>query len=230
MSISRLILSIACSWSLVFAPSYAHEVWVDRVLLVHFGDVGERLDPIVPANLSRLVTLGADGAAVAAKLLPIGEVGAVVLPAGAEPALVAVAWDAGYRVKQGEKWVKAPAAEATAATGFRHTVFHSKTIFAWHPRFAQPVGHPLELVPLSDPLSSKVGGTLALRVVADGKPVAGAVIALDEPEVSLTSDADGLITVPLAKAGLHLLRARIAGTEGAGELNQLAVLAFHLKP
>ena len=143
MNLLRLTVSITCAWSLVFTPAlvssaYAHDLWIDRALLVHFGDVGERLDPIVPAKLSGLVAFGADGTAVAAKILPIGEVGAVVLPEKTEPAAVGVVWDAGYRVKNGEKWAKATAEEAIAAGSFRHTVFHSKTILAWNARFAQP--------------------------------------------------------------------------------------------
>lgn len=231
----RLTLSITCAWSLVFTPAlmsttYGHDLWIDRALLVHFGDVGERLDPIVPANLSGLVAFGADGAVVVAKLLPIGEVGAVVLSEKSEPAAIGVVWDAGYRVKDGEKWKKATADEAKAAGTFRHTMFHSKTILAWNARFAEPFGLPFELVPLSDPLAVKAGGTVKLRAIADGKPIAGVVLGLDEPEVSLTSDADGVITVPIAKAGLHLLSARLLGKEGTGDFTRVAVLAFRSQP
>ena len=222
----RLTVSIACAWSLVFAPAYAHDLWVDRALLVHFGDAGERLDPIVPANLANLVAFAADGKAASVKLLPIGEVGAVVLPEAGEPAAVGGVWDAGYRVKKGDKWAKATADEAKAAETFRHTVFHSKTIFAWNARFAQPFGLPLELVPHSDPSAVKAGGELKLTALVDGKPAAGVVLALDQPEVSLTSDAAGLITVPIAKPGLQLLSARLVGKEGAGDLSRVAVLAF----
>lgn len=226
----RLILSIACAWSLVFAPAYAHDLWIDRALLVHFGDVGERLDPVDPANLSGFVAFGADGKVAAARLLPIGEVGAVVLPEAGEPAAVGVVWDAGYRVKKGEKWAKATVEEAKAAGTFRHTVFHSKTILAWNPRFAEPFGLPLELVPQGDPLAVKAGGTLKLIALVDGKPAAGVVLALDQPEVSLTSDADGVLTVPIAKAGLQLLSARLVGKEGNGDLSRVAVLAFRTAP
>lgn len=229
-SLPRLILSSICAWSLVFAPAYAHDLWIDRALLVHFGDVGERLDPINPANLSGFVAFAADGKPAAAKLLPIGEVGAVVLSKAADPAAVGVVWDAGYRVKDGEKWKKTTADEAKAAGTFRHTVFHSKTILAWNPRFAEAFGLPFELVPSSDPFAVKAGGTLVLKALADGKPVAGVTLALDEPEVSLISDANGLISVPIAKAGLHLLSARLLGKEGTGDLTCVAVLAFHTAP
>jgi len=234
-SLLRLSLSITCAWSLVFSPAlisaaYSHDVWIDRALLVHFGDVGERLDPITPAMLSNLVAFGVDGKPAAAKLLPIGEFGAVVLPEAGEPAAVGVVWDAGYRVKKGEKWAKATAEEAKAAETFRHSIFHSKTIFTWNARFAEPFGLPLELVPQSDPTAVKAGGTLKLTALVDGKPAAGVVLALDQPEVTLTSDAAGLITVPIAKAGLQLLSARLVGKEGNGDLSRVAVLAFRTAP
>lgn len=234
-SLLRLSLSITCAWALVFTPAltstaYSHDLWIDRALLVHFGDAGERLDPIVPANLSQLIAFGADGAGVAAKLLPIGEVGAVVLSEKSEPAAVGVVWDAGYRVKNGEKWAKATADEAKAAGTFRHTVFHSKTILSWNARFAESFGLPFELVPQSDPLTVKAGGTLKLKALVDGKPVAGVTLALHDSEVSLTSDTDGIITVPIAKAGLQLLSARLLGKEGSGDFTRVAVLAFRSAP
>jgi nickel transport protein len=229
-SLPQIALSIACAWTLVFAPAYAHDLWIDRALLVHFGDVGERLDPVNPANLSGFVAFGADGKAAAARLLPIGEVGAVVLAEAGEPAAVGVVWDAGYRVKKGEKWAKATAEEAKAAGTFRHSVFHAKTIFTWNARFAEPFGLPLELVPHNDPTAVRAGGTLTLTALVDGKPAAGVVLTLDQPEVSLTSDAAGLITVPIAKAGLHLLSARLVGKEGDGDLSCVAVLAFRSAP
>ena len=85
-------------------------------------------------------------------------------------------------------------------------------------------------MPQSDPLAVKAGGTLKLKALVDGKPVAGAVLALDEPEVALTSDADGVISVPIAKAGLQLLSARLQGKEGTGDFTRVAALAFRSAP
>jgi hypothetical protein len=73
------------------------------------------------------------------------------------------------------------------------------------------LGYPAELVPLDDPYTLKAGATLRLRCLVDGKPVAnqlvvvggraGAVGDTRLPARELRSDADGVIAVPLAKAG-----------------------------
>lgn len=57
------------------------------------------------------------------------------------------------------------------------------------------------------------------------------MLALEEAKQELTSDADGRLTVPIAAAGLHILRAKVTRPDGAnGELNRLAVLAFRIRP
>jgi nickel transport protein len=94
----------------------------------------------------------------------------------------------------------------------------------WSSKFAKTVtgpgspwqtvlGHDIELVPLSDPAAITPGQSLKLRVLFHGKPLAGGqiergdgVTAVPENDIPrFATDADGVATVPIVKAGAHLL-------------------------
>lgn len=86
--------------------------------------------------------------------------------------------------------------------------------------FTRAAGHPLELVPLDDPLSMRPGETLAVRVLANGHAVTNAVVhagrAADAgevatPDLTLTTDANGVIRLPVTRAGLWNIRTAYAG-------------------
>jgi ketosteroid isomerase-like protein len=91
------------------------------------------------------------------------------------------------------------------------------------PRVAtRRVGHPLELVPLRDPSSLTPGDTLALELVFEDRPLAGATVhagavtlgpgadldalAGTERHVELMTDADGRIRLPIREPGLWNVR------------------------
>jgi len=77
----------------------------------------------------------------------------------------------------------------------------------------QPIGHALEVVPLSNPLEWRVGDEVHVRVLLHGKPVEGLrVSALREglpPHTyvsSRTTDDDGQVSIRLPRAGLWMVR------------------------
>lgn len=71
------------------------------------------------------------------------------------------------------------------------------------------LGHDLEIVPLSDPLSVRPGQSLRLRVLFQGQPLAGGsiergdgVTAVPEADIPrFATDGDGVAEVPIVKAG-----------------------------
>lgn len=75
----------------------------------------------------------------------------------------------------------------------------------------EPFGFALELVPQADPTRLAAGGTLAVRLLRDGKPAAGLAVGMvraGEKSGSLqTTDADGRVTLAFARRGRYLLRA-----------------------
>jgi uncharacterized GH25 family protein len=75
----------------------------------------------------------------------------------------------------------------------------------------EPSGLSLEFIPLRDPTSLRVGGTLPVRLLENGKPLAdfpvGVVPEADSQGTILKTDGDGRASIPLPRSGRYLLRA-----------------------
>ena len=85
--------------------------------------------------------------------------------------------------------------------------------------YSRVAGHPIEIVPLSDPSTARRGDTLSMRIMWQGRPlaaahvhagVAGAANDSTEPDLSLISDTDGVIRLTLHRGGLWNVRASFA--------------------
>ena len=91
--------------------------------------------------------------------------------------------------------------------------------------FGRGAGHPVEFMPLSDPATARPGDTLAVRLLYRGNPLGGAKVhagaapiaasALTDTatarrarasDASLVTDADGVVRLPLDRAGLWNVR------------------------
>jgi len=74
-----------------------------------------------------------------------------------------------------------------------------------------PMELAFEFVPLTDPTSLRVGGTLPIRLIESGKPLAnfpvGVVHGTDGDATILKTDDEGRVDVPLPKSGRYMLRA-----------------------
>ena len=78
--------------------------------------------------------------------------------------------------------------------------------------FDRVAGLPLELVPLADPATLAAGGTLPLRLLWQGKPVAGIQVAalsrLDPAKALVArSDGEGRVAFQLPRTGEWLIKA-----------------------
>lgn len=88
--------------------------------------------------------------------------------------------------------------------------------------FDKAIGHALELVPLDDPSTARPGGTLRVKLLFHGKPVANAVLRAGwgspadvtadaptgaaKPDQVVTTGTDGIATVSVTEAGLWNVR------------------------
>jgi hypothetical protein len=88
--------------------------------------------------------------------------------------------------------------------------------------FGQLAGHPLELLPLSDPDATAAGDTLRVQLLLHGRPLANATLhagsvvrrasaalndaAGTERHVELHTDVNGIVHVPIDRAGLWNVR------------------------
>lgn len=81
--------------------------------------------------------------------------------------------------------------------------------------YSAPLGYAAELIPLANPYTLKVGDTLSVRCVVDGKPVPGQVLFAGGrspkgtrlPVRGLVADGDGVIQVKLTGAGAWYVKA-----------------------
>ena len=113
--------------------------------------------------------------------------------------------------------------------------------------FATESGFPLQLTPTSDPAALRVGGTAHVRVTSDGRPLAGlrvhAGAAADsalrrrgapggDPDLHLLTDSNGVIQVPVTKAGWWNVRAAYVVPRGNPEAGEWDVywttFVFHV--
>lgn len=71
------------------------------------------------------------------------------------------------------------------------------------------VGHDIEIVPLTDPAGVKPGESLKVRVMFHGKPHSGGevergdgtTVVVEKDIPRFTTDADGVVTIPIVKSG-----------------------------
>lgn len=81
--------------------------------------------------------------------------------------------------------------------------------------FSRHVGHPLEFVPLNDPLSSRSGDTLRVRLLYQGRALTGAKVhagaapaeGAAPSEQTPTTDAQGVVAIALTGGSLWNVRA-----------------------
>ncbi|KPF84910.1 hypothetical protein IP70_13960 [alpha proteobacterium AAP38] len=126
-------------------------------------------------------------------------------------ALVAGKWEP-VREKEG---VPAGVRVAEAQSITRSDVYVSKGPAS--EKALVPAGVGLEIVPMAHPNRLDAGGALPVRLLLDGKPVAGVTISLQGPKlpdeedakaVTVTTDKDGKASIALPHDGTFLLLAR----------------------
>lgn len=97
--------------------------------------------------------------------------------------------------------------------------------------FSLTSGYPLEFVPLNDPAHVHVGDTLHVRVLGAGKPVPNigvdAAPAVDTTAsttssgaITASADANGIVHLPLSKAGPWMLRSAFVAPRIGGAPNE----------
>ena len=88
---------------------------------------------------------------------------------------------------------------------------YASTVLAPSGKPARPLGLPLEIVPLKDPLALRKGDSLSLRLLLRGQPLASAKVIgdfiNDDQAAPLRTDADGLVVVTLGSNGLNVIQA-----------------------
>ncbi len=138
---------------------------------------------------------------------------------------------------------KRNAGKTPGATNIRQIEKFSKAIVnasAKDQSFAQPAGDKLEIVPVTNPASAKVGDEITVKVLYKGQPLATNVWATydgfskrDNTYAYFTEgSADGTATVKLTKAGTWMVRVEHSAPENNPDYQRYtgrAVLVFAVK-
>ena len=99
----------------------------------------------------------------------------------------------------------------------------------------RPLGMSAEFVPTTDPTSVRAGESLTVRLLAEGQPVAGAVVTALSEGISVKdqTDADGLATLRIEREGawliktVHMVRWPATASLEADWASYWVTLAFH---
>jgi len=78
--------------------------------------------------------------------------------------------------------------------------------------FQQPIGHPLEIIPLKNPYNRMVGDALTVRLLFNGKPLKDALVVAftkrrPERKQALRTDREGRAAIDLKHAGVWFIKA-----------------------
>ena len=233
--------------TLAAPPLAAHEFWIEPAawtaapgavlaLRLRVGEpfAGEPL-PRDPAHLARFTAVGGEGERPipgAAGVDPAGMLaagpGAYVVVYGSHPGALrmdAARFDA-YLAEEGLESIRRererrgeqdlPVRERFSRCA--KALIRVGEVAAEGALFLRPVGLALELVPEADPTRAPAGSELPVRLLHEGEPVAGALVAAvpagrPAARVTARTDATGRVVLPLGEPGawlisaVHMLRA-----------------------
>jgi hypothetical protein len=105
--------------------------------------------------------------------------------------------------------------------------------------FARTAAHALEFVPLADPSALQTGDTLAVQLLFRGRPLSGAhlhagaaperalddstAVPKDSKDLSLATNSEGVVLVPLHQPGLWNIRTLYAAPAAGGPAGEWEV-------
>lgn len=193
----------------------AHDTWIqkrDGELVVFRGHEG-KAEGYDPTLVKEAKAVDAKGTPVAMDIKKNKEDAS--LSTQGTPVVVAALYDSGYWLKTTEGWKKATKREGTGKYNIVEALKSKqfcKNVLTPCPENTKAVGQLFEVVPLKDPMTLKVGDKLPVKVVMDGKPVEGVIVANgggheSEKKNPLKTDKDGVAQVAIEKKGLQLVKA-----------------------
>ena len=177
----------------------AHDSWVapvdGPVFPVHFGHKSPQ--DYAAAKVKTVTVFDASHALLTAEISRDAK-GASVKASG-KPAMLLVEFDNGFYTKVDGKSVQLSKRDAPAGSTTNHPMKSGKTILQWASWMTEPVGQRLEVLPVDASAAPKAGSKFQVRVLLDGKPVAGVMVENNSNEAGPKTDADGRATLTLVK-------------------------------
>lgn len=228
--------------ALVFSPSAsAHGIWFAQragELAMIYGDGGKD-DPIV-AKFDRIRPLtgyDAAGQPVPSQLIKTDHL--LLVDRTANPAVVAGVLDNGYYTQDSDgKWLAKSRSEVANA---RKSGRYIKLAIHQTRDLSAPLNvlpdHPLQILPVRPTLPQQKGDAITLRVLFNGKPLAGAKVTPDfanDPDgLTVSTDRHGKVRLKVANHGLNVIYVKHetpAVGEDADLVQYAASFSFLLMP
>ncbi|MHA6492608.1 DUF4198 domain-containing protein [Pseudomonas borbori] len=131
------------------------------------------------------------------------------------PAMLGVALDNGpWSLTPDKQWINQGRSKVPNSTESLHTFKYSLAIYQEGAKLPKLEQLKMVILPEADPLKVGPGNPLPVRVLVDGKPVAGVELVGDyrgaPHQVSATTDADGRAQVLVRNEGLNIISAAIS--------------------
>jgi uncharacterized GH25 family protein len=212
-NITRVVTAAALAAGMIATTAaHAHGIWFaqrSNQLALIYGVGADDLDIIKRIPKVKSVTAyDEDGKEVQTKLTANGPLATVDLDN--QPAIVAAVLDNGLWSKTADgKWHNKGKDEVSDAKVSEHTWKYAVHLRRELTAVPALPGQTLQIVPVKAPLPVKMGQTVKVRVLYQGKPVAGAKIlsdfVTDPDQKPLKTAKDGTVTVKLRNQGLNVL-------------------------
>jgi len=226
MTMRPTSLCLLAVW-LTAMPVCAHDILLfanggaDSRVVVRYGHPGDWQE-VDRHKLIELDAIGRDGgtASLLGVLMPVRNTFEAPLGASSDGGgrLLAARYDNGFWVKLADGSYRNARRSEVSATVSALSSFKFAKAWVASGRAAgddyrRVVGHRLEIVPLADPMSIAPGGSLPLRVLWGGRPLAGARLEIgdgvterrEEDIPRHATDADGVAALPVEKTGWQVI-------------------------
>ncbi|PZP97310.1 MAG: DUF4198 domain-containing protein [Variovorax paradoxus] len=226
----RSIFAIT-AMALGMGAAQAHNVWLvpdaQGAYLVQFGGHEGKLEAFDSDKLRSVTAYDRRGRKIGVATQAATD-GVRVKPER-EPAMLAAEFDNGFFSKtEGAPMVNKPMDQNPGATSGVHAMKFHKTVLQWGLIARKELGQAFEIVGTQsqDP---QAGKPMQVKVLKDGKPIAGVRLSIGEDGPPVTSAADGTATVTPVEGRnqlLAIIRMPVQGNPKTTQLSYEYLFAF----
>jgi len=209
----------------------AHDLWLEPGAdgyVLRYGHRGHETLPIDAARVKAIRCLDPGAAPRDVRAAAVFAPAEVRVPTRC--AVLSAASDLGFFVLTPDGERNVPRTQAPDAVKSWASRQYAKWVDARSPAAGMAVGDELELVPATGLGKLKVGDKYAVRVLLDGKPAAGAVVAVGHHALGET-DREGILRIRVHERGVQSIDASVRRPLRAPEADTLvleASLTFEL--
>lgn len=202
MKLSKKITSVIAVIALISLAYQviAHDAWVEPgrgpVYRILFGHKAPEPYPV--KKVTSLKVIDADQHELNFISLPSKDGLSVKVKQGL-PAIFVLDFDNGYWVNAGGVMKNVRHSKMPSGTDPVHPYKYSKTIISWKKWMTKSFGQRIEFLPVNFDGVPKAGSKLRMKLLFDGKPLAGQMVENNSSEKGPKTDADGMVEVTVLK-------------------------------